>query len=99
MKNLARCFYIFLAIMTYNNAYAQEWIPYQGQHIQSVIQTTNTIQQSIPYVYQPVINYQYVPYIVNHPVVIEHRCLFYKTQKIIYFPQVQYFYQPVVIYK
>ncbi len=38
MKNLARCFVMFIFIGVGSNVYAQEWIPYQ-EHIQPVVQT------------------------------------------------------------
>jgi hypothetical protein len=96
MKNIARCLLVISMTIVCGNIYAQEWIPYQPQN--HVVQTTVT-QQSYVYQPQPVVIYQYVPYVVNQPVVVEHRCLLYRTQRVVYVPQTQYFYQPVVVYR
>ena len=96
MKNIARCLLAILVITIANNIYGQDWIPYQGQP--NIVQTTVT-QQSYVYQPQPVVVYQYVPYVVNQPVVVEQRCLLCRTQKIVYVPQIQYFYQPILIYR
>lgn len=98
MKNIARCFIIFsLAVICHNTIYAQEWISYQENRPQ-VVQTTIT-QQSYAYQPQPVVIYQYVPYVIHQPVVVEQRCLLYRTQRVVYVPQTQYVYQPVVLYR
>ena len=97
IKVLARgCCTVLLAIVICNSVYAQDWIPYVNNH-QQVVQTTVTQQTYIPP--QPVITYQYVSYITQQPVIIEQRCLLYRTQKIVYVPQVQYFYHPVLVYR
>ena len=96
MKNIARCLLVISMIIVCNNMYAQEWIPYQPQN--HVVQTTVT-QQSYVYQPQPVVVYQYVPYVVHQPVVVEQRCFLYRTQRVVYVPQTQYFYQPVVVYR
>ena len=96
MKNIARCLLVMLMVVLCDNIYGQEWIPYQPSN--RVVQTTVT-QQSYVYQPQPVVVYQYVPYVVNQPVVVEQRCLLYRTQRVVYVPQTQYFYQPVVIYR
>jgi hypothetical protein len=96
MKNIARCLLVMSMIIVGNHLYAQEWIPYQPSN--HILQTTVT-QQSYVYQPQPIIVYQYVPYVVNQPVVVEQRCLLYRTQRVVYVPQTQYFYQPVVIYR
>ena len=96
MKNIARCLLVMLMVVLCDNIYGQEWIPYQPSN--RVVQTTVT-QQSYVYQPQPVVVYQYVPYVVNQPVVVEQRCLLYRTQRVVYVPQTQYVYQPVVIYR
>lgn len=95
MKNIARCLFVILIATLCCNLYGQEWVPYQ-QH--QVVQTTVT-QQSYVYQPQPVVVYQYVPHIVHQPVIVEQRCLLYRTQRVIYVPQTQYVYQPVLIYR
>lgn len=96
MKNIARCLLVMLMVVLCDNIYGQEWIPYQPSN--RVVQTTVT-QQSYVYQPQPVVVYQYIPYVVNQPVVVEQRCLLYRTQRVVYVPQTQYFYQPVVVYR
>ena len=96
MKNIARCLLVMLMVVLCDNIYGQEWIPYQPSN--RVVQTTVT-QQSYVYQPQPVVVYQYVPYVVNQPIVVEQRCLLYRTQRVVYVPQTQYFYQPVVVYR
>jgi hypothetical protein len=93
---MARCLFVLLIMLVCSDAYSQEWIPYQGNT--NIVQTTVT-QQSYVYQPQPVIVHQYVPYVVNQPVIVEQRCLIYRTQKVVYIPQVQYVYQPVLVYR
>lgn len=97
IKILARCCgAVLFAIAICNSVYAQDWIPYVNNH-QQVIQTTVTQQTyTTP---QPVITYQYVPCFIQQPLIIEQRCLFHRTQKIVYVPQVQYFYTPILVYR
>ena len=94
--NLFRQTLCFVFIFCCTSIYAQDWIPYQPQ--QYVPVQTNVVTS---YVYQPqpLVVYQYVPYVVNQPVITEHHCLLYKSQKITYVPQIQYVYQPTVIYR
>lgn len=100
MNKFIKCI-IFLSLTVLgSNIYAQEWIPYQGQY--NYAQTTNVVQQQVQYYSpqpQPVLVYQYVPYVVNQPVLVENRCLFFKQQRIVSVPQVQYFYQPYLLYR
>jgi hypothetical protein len=97
MKTLARCFYfVAFTIIICNITHGQDWIPYVNNF--PVTQTTITQQTFIPPP-QPVVVYQYSPYIVQQPMVVEQRCLWHRTQRVIYVPQVQYFYQPIWIYR
>jgi hypothetical protein len=99
MKNLARCFYVLFALTVTHSLYADEWITYSYNPPQ-VTQTQTTITPQ-PYnpPPQPVLVYQYTPYVIQQPVVVEQRCFLHRTQKIVYIPQVQYFYHPVWVYR
>jgi hypothetical protein len=89
---------LFVTVVSFSGVvYAQNWIPYQNNPPQLVQQTVT--QQSYVQQSQPVVYYQYVPYVVNQPTVIEERCWFHRTHKVVYVPQLQYFYQPVLIYR
>lgn len=92
--------YVLLVTIAFNSVYAQEWVPYNSQN-HTFQQTTNFVQQVPVQVVQPqpVVMYQYVPYIVNQPVVIEKRCFFHSAQRVTYVPIVQYYYQPVILYR
>ena len=90
-------FFCCFAINT--GANAQNWIPYQGYAISTTSQTTYTypfIMQPVP---QPVVFYQWTPYVVPQTTIVEHQCLFLKTQKVVTEPVVQWFYVPTLIYK
>ena len=58
MKNLARCLVMLMIMSVGSNLYAQNWIPYQ-EPIQPVVQT-QVVYVSQP---QPVVVYQWVPYV------------------------------------
>ena len=92
-----KCLYFLCAMTITNSAYAQDWIPYVYSS-PTVTQTTIT-QQTYNPPPQPVVVYQYTPYVVQQPIVVEQRCLWYRTQKVVYVPQVQYFYHPVWVYR
>jgi hypothetical protein len=99
MKNLARCFVLIAVTALCTNAYAQNWIPYQ-EYREPVFQTITTIQQyQVPTIPQPIIVYQWTPYAVNQNIILEQRCLFHKTQKLISVPQTYWTLQPVMMYK
>ena len=101
MKHYATIIMALIFCFTINfSANAQNWIPYQGY----TVNTTQTIYNYpvIPqpvYVPQPVVSYQWVPYVVPQTTIVEHQCLFRQTQKITTTPTVQWFYVPTVIYK
>jgi hypothetical protein len=91
---------MFITIISMGTeTYAQNWIPYQGYQQEIIQQTTVNHHQNYVYQPQPTIVYQYIPYVVNQPIVVEQRCLLYKTQRVVYTPQVQYFYQPILVYR
>jgi len=94
MKNLARCFLILIIMSLSSKTYAQNWIPYQ-----QVIQPA--IEQPIVYVIQPqpVVVYQWTPYIIQQNLIIEQQCLFRRTQTVINKPVTQWILQPVVLYR
>lgn len=71
---------------------ASEWIPYVPQA--RIVQET-IVQQ--PIVNVPQVYYQWVPYTVSQPVIVERRCLLFKRTVVEYVPVVQWVYQPVVI--
>lgn len=90
MKNLARCFVVLFLLVLSSNSYAQEWVAY------------NQPQPQIQMVYvqpQPVIIYQWVPYIVQQNIVVEKRCFFHTNQTIATRPVVQWVLQPIVVYR
>jgi len=89
MKVLARCLVVFFILGLSMDVYAQNWIPYQ----QPVVYTQNIVEQT--YI-QPVVVYNWVPYVIQQNIVVEQRCLFYKTQRIVTVPQTQWIYQPTV---
>ena len=94
MKNLARCFVMFMLISIGSSAYAQNWIPYQ-EPVQPVVQT------QMVYIHQPqpVIVYQWVPYATQQNIIVEQQRLFCRTQTVITRPITQWVLQPVVIYR
>jgi hypothetical protein len=94
MKNLARCFVILVALSS--NTYAQNWIPYQ-EPIQPAVPTQVVYLQ--PPQPQPVIVYQWVPYIAQQNMIVEQQRLFCRTQTIVTRPITQWVLQPVVIYR
>jgi len=94
MKNLARCFAMFMLISIGSNLYAQEWIPYQ-QPTQAVVQT-QVVYVPQP---QPVIVYQWVPYFTQQNVIVEQHRIFCRTQTVVTRPFTQWIIQPVVIYR
>ena len=89
---------ILLCLVINDKVNAQNWIPYQAYPIQTVQVTTAypVVIQPVP---QPIVVNQWVPFIVPQTTVIEHHCLFRKTQKIVTEPVMQWIYMPVVIYK
>jgi hypothetical protein len=94
MKNLARCLIAILLISTGSNLYAQNWVSYQEPVQPTVPNQIVYIQQS-----QPVVIYQWVPYIVQQNVVVEQQRLFCRTQTVITKPYIQWVLQPMVIYR
>ena len=92
MNKFARCLVILFSMIVSSNLYAQEWVAY-NQYVQPPIHTVY-IQQS-----QPVIVYQWVPYTVQQNVIVEQKCLFYVNQTVVARPTVQWFLQPMVIYR
>jgi hypothetical protein len=76
-----------------SSAYSQEWIAYQNLQPPPQVQVVHSVQ------YQPVVVYQWVPYVVQQNVVVEQQCLFRRTQTIITKPTIQWILQPVVIYR
>lgn len=93
MKNLSTMLVILL--MSIGNSYAQEWIPFQGYRQTTTIQNY-PLNNPTP---QPVVVYQWVPVIVNQNTVMEHWCLFRRTQTVTIQPVIQWVYQPVLIYR
>lgn len=94
MKNLARCFTMLMLICVGSNLYAQEWIPYQ-EYTQPVAQTQVVYVQQP----QPVVVYQWVPYVVQQNMIVEQQRLFCRTQTVVTRPYTQWVIQPVVIYR
>lgn len=76
------------------NCFATEWIPYtpQVQTATTITQPTVVYQQTVPQVY-----YQWIPYVVNQPVVTERRCLIFKRTVVENVPVIQWVYQPMVL--
>lgn len=92
MKNFIYLFVLFFAITP--ATYAQDWVAYnpyiQPQHqVQTVY-----IQQP-----QPVVVYQWVPYVVQQNVILEQRRLFCVNQTVVARPTVQWILQPIVVYR
>lgn len=90
MKNLARCLVMLMLMSVGSNVYAQNWVPYQ-----EVVQTQTTY---IPQP-QPVVVYQWVPYVSQQNFVIEKQRIFCKTQTVVSRPFTQWVLQPVLIYR
>lgn len=89
---------VLLCLVINDKVNAQNWIAYQGYQNPTVqiITTYPVVIQPVP---QPIVVNQWVPFIVPQTTVIEHHCLFRKTQKIVTEPVMQWIYMPVVIYK
>jgi hypothetical protein len=94
MKNLARCLLMLMIMSVGSNLYAQNWIPYQ-ETIQPVVQT-QVVYVPQP---QPVVVYQWVPYVVQQNVVVEQQRIFCRTQTVVTKPFTQWILQPMVIYR
>lgn len=96
MKNLARCLFM-LCILSVNpkNGFTQEWIPYVNHTIITVTEQTQVVYRQP----QPVMVYQWIPYIIPQSYVVEKRCLLHKTYHVMNQPTVQWIYQPVVTYR
>lgn len=86
---------VFLCCICGNNVFCQEWIPYQEQTTQTVVQQTSVIYKQP----QPVIVYQLVPYVVQQPVLVEKQCFFHRTSFVSSRPVVQWVYQPILVYR
>lgn len=86
---------VLLCCIYTNSSFAQEWIPYQEQTTQTVIQQTSVIYKNP----QPVIVYQLVPYVIYQPVVIEKHCLFHRSSVVSSRPVIQWVYQPILVYR
>lgn len=89
---------LLFCLTTNYGAYAQNWIPYQGYQTQTV-EVTNTY----PVVFypnpQPVVVYQWTPYVVPQITITEYQCLFHRTQKVVTEPVIQWIYSPFIVYK
>ena len=93
MKNFARCLVMLFLMGVSSNSYAQEWVAY-NQYVQP--------QPQIQIVYiqpQPVVIYQWVPYIVQQNVIVEQRRFFCDNQTVVSRPTIQWILQPVVVYR
>jgi hypothetical protein len=90
MKNLARCLVILMLMGIGSNTYAQNWVPYQ-----------EVVQTPIVYVQQPqpVIVYQWVPYVSQQNFIVEQQRIFCRTQTVVTKPATQWILQPVVVYR
>lgn len=88
MKNFARCLVMLFLIGISSNSYAQDWVAYNQPQVQTVY-----VQP------QPIVVYQWVPYVVQQNVIIEQRRLFCTNQTVVSRPITQWILQPVVIYR
>ncbi len=88
MKNLARCLVVLILIGLSSNLYAQNWVAYQD------IPQTQVVYVTQP---QPVIIYQWVPYVVQQNVIVEQQRLFCRSQTVVTRPYTQWILQPVLI--
>lgn len=88
MKDFARCLVMLFIMGVSSNLYAQEWVAYNQAQVQTVY-----IQP------QPIVVYQWVPYVVQQNVVVEQRRLFCVNQTIVSRPTIQWTLQPVVVYR
>lgn len=93
MKNFARCLVMLFLIGVSSNSYAQEWVAY-NQYVQPQPQIQTVYVQP-----QPVVIYQWVPYIVQQNVIVEQRRLFCVNQTVVNRPVTQWILQPVVVYR
>jgi hypothetical protein len=76
-----------------SSLYAQNWVPYQ-ENIQPVQTQFVYVQQP-----QPVMVYQWVPYVVQQNIIVEQQRLFCRTQTVVSRPYTQWVIQPVVVYR
>jgi hypothetical protein len=93
MKNLARCLVMLMVMSIGSSLYAQNWVPYQ-ENIQPVQTQFVYVQQP-----QPVMVYQWVPYVVQQNIIVEQQRLFCRTQTVVSRPYTQWVIQPVVVYR
>jgi hypothetical protein len=94
MKNLVKCFIVIMLMSVGSSLYAQNWIPYQ-ETIQPVVQT-QVVYIAEP---QPVVIYQWVPYVVQQNVIVEQQRIFCRTQTVVTRPFTHWILQPMVIYR
>lgn len=75
---------------------ASEWIPHVPYTRKVVEETISPpvvqYQYTVPQVY-----YQWMPYVINQPVITERRCLIFKRTVVENVPVIQWVYQPVVL--
>jgi hypothetical protein len=95
MKTLARCLVMFFMISLFNNTFADEWVAYRPNFVHVVEQPVNYV---VPQ-YHSVVYYQPVPYVSYQNFIIEKQCLLFRTQRIVTQPVVQWYYQPMVLYR
>jgi hypothetical protein len=90
MKAFILVFSIFFSTVSYG----QEWVTMTPAAPVVVVPA----QPSVTYttIYQPTVVYQWVPQVVQHPVVVYKKCMFMTKTEIQYIPSVQWVYVPVL---
>lgn len=71
--------------------------------IQQQIYSPPIVQSNVVYpvspVQQPIVVYQWVPYVDHQTMIVENYCLLRRTQTVVARPVVRWVYQPVLIYR
>jgi len=94
MNKIAGCLVFLFFVSLCDLGYSNEWIPYQGQNI-----INHTQPVYVPIQPQPIVVYQWTPYIVQQNYVVQQQCWFKVKQTIVTVPTTQWVIQPVIIYR
>lgn len=95
MTNTARCLLMFFVVSLCGNSFANEWVAYR-ENITPVVE--QRIVYTVPQI-QPVVYYQPVPYVIQQNFIVERQCFFHRVQTVVTRPVIQYYYQPIILYR
>lgn len=88
---------LLFLLISIGGANAQNYVPLPSYYPNTTF--VQTVPVNVVAQPQPAIVYQWVPVVVNTNTVYEHNCLFRRTQTVVNQPQIQWIYQPVLVYR